>query len=227
MKITAVLYPGMTALDLIGPMQVLGFLPGAEIQTAWKTAGPVVTDSSIPLLATHAFADAHADPDILIIGGAGAATLDVLKDAEVLAFLADRGARAKWVVSVCTGSLILGAAGLLKGYRASSYWSVRDALAVFGATPCNERVVLDRNRLTGGGITAGIDVGLSLVGTLLGTDYGRMMELMLEYAPAPPFGTGRPELAGEQLTAQVKAMMDSVISVDHIRAIAASNGSSA
>jgi len=222
MKIIAVLFPGMTALDLVGPMQVLGFLPGADIQTVWKHEGPVRSDNGLQLVASHSFATAFADPDILIIGGAAGPTLDIMKDDDAIAFLADRGAKAKWLVSVCTGSLILSAAGLLKGYRASSYWAVRDQLAAFGAVPCDERVVIDRNRMTGGGVTAGIDVGLSLAGTLFGDEFGRLVELFLECAPKPPYGTGRPELAGPELTAQAEGALSAQLSVEDIRAVARS-----
>lgn len=224
MKIIAVLFPGMTALDLVGPMQVLGFFPGAEIQTVWKHAGPVRSDNGLQLVASHSFDDAFVDPDILIIGGAAGPTLDVMRDDAAIAFLADRGSKAKWLVSVCTGSLILGAAGLLKGYRASSYWAVRDELASFGAIPCHERVVLDRNRMTGGGVTAGIDVGLTLAGKLFGDDFGRMVELFLEYAPAPPYGTGRPDLAGPELVGQVVNALGNTLSVEDLKAVARSRG---
>ena len=224
MKIIAVLFPGMTALDLVGPMQVLGFFPGAEIQTVWKHEGPVRSDNGLQLVASHSFENAFIDPDLLIIGGAAGPTLDVMRDDAAIAFLADRGARAQWVVSVCTGSLILGAAGLLKGYRASSYWAVRDQLASFGAIPCDGRVVIDRNRMTGGGVTAGIDVGLSLAGKLFGDDFGRMVELFLEYAPAPPYGTGRPDLAGPELTAQVVNALGTTLSVEDLKAVARSRG---
>jgi cyclohexyl-isocyanide hydratase len=211
----------MTALDLIGPMQVLALLPGAEVQTIWASPGPVVSDSQISLVASHGFDTAFSDPDILIIGGAAGATLDVMRNKDALRFIADRGARATWVVSACTGSLILGAAGLLKGYRAASYWAVRDELAGFGAIPVMDRVVVDRNRMTGGGVTAGIDVGITLAGKLLGDDFGRSMELILEYAPAPPYGTGRPELAGPELTAQIRGMMGAALPLDAIREVAA------
>jgi cyclohexyl-isocyanide hydratase len=221
MKVLAVVFPGMTPLDLIGPLQAIGFMPDVELQTVWKTAGAVQTDTGVSLLATHGFADAFTDPDILVIGGAAGPTLAVMQDAEALTFLADRGQRARWLVSVCTGSLILGAAGLLRGYRASSYWSVREHLAAFGAQPCADRVVFDRNRLSGGGVTAGIDVGLALAGELLGEDTGRLFELLMEYAPAPPYGTGRPELAGPELTAQAQALLGTVIPASAIEAIAA------
>ena len=200
------------------------FFPGAEIQTVWKHEGPVRSDNGLQLVASHSFENAIIDPDLLIIGGAAGPTLDVMRDDAAIAFLADRGAKAQWVVSVCTGSLILGAAGLLKGYRASSYWAVRDQLASFGAIPCDARVVVDRNRMTGGGVTAGIDVGLSLAGKLFGDDFGRMVELFLEYAPVPPYGTGRPDLAGPELAAQVVNALGTTLSEEDLKAVARSRG---
>ena len=195
MKIVALLYPQMTLLDLVGPMQVWSFLPGAEIQFVWRQKGPVVTDCGLPVVATHDFSDAEGHPDVLFVGGGAYATLALLGQPDVLAFVASRGERAKWVTSVCTGSLILGAAGLLRGYRAACHWGAKDQLAAFGATVSDERVCFDRNRLSGGGITSGIDFGLTVAGHWAGEDVGRTLELIMEYAPEPPFGTGRPELA--------------------------------
>ena len=224
MKIVAVLYPDMTALDLVGPLQVIGFFPGAQIQTVWKHTGPIRSDNGLALSASHTFATAFTDPDVLIIGGAARATLDVLKDDEAISFLADRGSRAGWVVSACTGSLLLGAAGLLRGYRAASHWAYTDTLASFGAQPCPDRVVIDRNRLTGGGVTAGIDVGLALAGKIFGEAFGKLVELTLEYAPAPPFGSGRPDLAGPELTAQAMAALQPLLSTADIQAVARARG---
>ena len=132
---------------------------------------------------------------------------DLLLDVAALAFLADRGARARWVCSVCTGSLLLGAAGLLRGYRAAGHWGARDALAQFGAEPSNERVCIDRNRLTGGGITAGIDFGIAVAGHWAGDSTGRVIELIMEYAPQPPYGTGRPDLADPQTLAAAHVLL--------------------
>lgn len=207
MKIVALLYPQMTLLDLVGPMQVWSFLPGAEIQFVWRQKGPVTTDCGLPVVATHDFSDAATDPDVLFVGGGAYATLALLVQQDVLAFVAARGAAAKWVTSVCTGSLILGAAGLLRGYRAACHWGAREQLTNFGAIPSDERVCIDRNRMSGGGITSGIDFGLTVAGQWAGADTGRMLELIMEYAPEPPFGTGRPELADVATRARANALL--------------------
>jgi cyclohexyl-isocyanide hydratase len=217
MKVLALIYPGLTLQDVLGPLQTWMVLPGFELQLVWKEKGPVVSDCAVPVVATHDFKDAWTDPDILLVGGGGKPTFDLLEDEETLTFLADRGARARWVTSVCTGSLVLGAAGLLEGYRSACYWYAREHLAAFGAIPSPERVVIDRNRASGGGVTAGIDFGLRMIGTLAGEPLGRAAELLIEYAPAPPYGCGRPEDADPETLAMTKAilaggMQDDVIS---------------
>ena len=125
MKVLALVYPGMTLLDLVGPMQAWSFLPGYEVQYAWHRSGAVPTDCGLSVQATHSFEDAWTDPDVLFVGGGAKPTLDLLGDSATIAFLADRGSRARWVCSVCTGSLLLGAAGLLRGYRAAVHWGAR------------------------------------------------------------------------------------------------------
>jgi len=207
MKVLAMVYPGMTLLDLVGPVQAWSFLPGYEVQYAWHSTGPVPTDCGLSVQATHAFADAWSDPDVLMVGGGAKPTLDLLGDSAAIAFVADRGSRARWVCSVCTGSLLLGAAGLLRGYRAAVHWGARDALRQFGAEPSDERVCVDRNRLTGAGITAGVDFGIAVAGHWAGDDTGRLIELIMEYAPQPPYGTGRPDLADAQTLATARAAM--------------------
>jgi cyclohexyl-isocyanide hydratase len=130
-----------------------------------------------------------------------------MQDRAFLDFLADRGGRAKYVTSVCSGSMLLGAAGLLRGYKATSHWAFRDLLPLFGAVPVNQRVVIDRNRITGGGVTAGIDFGLTLLSILLGENLAKATELSIEYDPHPPFDAGTPEKAGPQLTQAVLAQI--------------------
>jgi putative intracellular protease/amidase len=126
MKVLALVYPGMTLLDLVGPMQAWSFLPDYEVQYALHSPGVVPTDCGLSVEATHSFEDARADPDVVFVGGGAKPTLDLLGDSDAIAFLADRGSRARWVCSVCTGSLLLGAAGLLRGYRAAAHWGARE-----------------------------------------------------------------------------------------------------
>jgi len=208
MKVLAMVYPGMTLLDLVGPIQAWSFLPGYEVQFVWHRTGAVPTDCGLSVQATHSFENAWADPDVLMVGGGAKPTLDLLGDSTAIAFLADRGSRARWVCSVCTGSLLLGAAGLLKGYRASVHWGAREALSQFGAEPSDERVCVDRNRLTGGGITAGVDFGIKIAGHWAGEGMGRVIELIMEYAPQPPYGTGRPDLADAQTLATARVALE-------------------
>lgn len=208
MKVLALVYPGMTLQDLLGPIQAWSLLPGYEVQFAWHQTGPVLSDCGMSVQATHALEDCWEAPDVLMVGGGTKPTLDLMGDEAVIRFLAQRGEKAKWVASVCTGSLLLGAAGLLKGYRATSHWGAREQLASLCSEVSDERVCIDRNRLTGGGVTSGIDFGISIAGMWAGEPVGRMIELVLEYAPQPPYGTGRPELADPAtLAAGQKALM--------------------
>ena len=195
MKILALLFPEFTGIDFIGPAQVWALMPGVEIQTAAKEAGPVRMDLGADIVASHSFADCWQSPDVLFVPGGGRPVFSALEDDSYIDAIADIGSRAGWITSVCNGSLLLGAAGLVKGYDAGCYWYSRDYLKYFGANPVNERVVIDRNRATGGGMTAGIDFALHMIGVWAGEDAGRMIELLMEYAPQPPFGSGRPEIA--------------------------------
>lgn len=204
-RLQMLVYPGMTLLDLVGPLQVLAGLPGCEMQFAWKSTGPVPTDSGLSVNATTTFEDAWFAPDILFVPGGFAPTFELLDDLAVIEFLQRQGAGAKWVTSVCSGALLLGAAGLLKGYRASTHWAVHDSLALFGAVPIKERWVIDRNRATGGGVTAGIDFGLALMGQIAGADRARAQQLWLEYSPQPPFRSGTPAQASSETLAAVRA----------------------
>jgi cyclohexyl-isocyanide hydratase len=211
-RIQMLVYPGMTLQDLVGPLQVWAAWPGVEIQFAWKNAGPVPTDSGLAVMATTSLADAWTAPDILFAPGGLLPTFELLEDAEVIDFLRTRGAQAKWVTSVCTGAVLLGAAGLLRGYRASTHWFARDSLALFGATPSNERWVIDRNRATGGGVTAGIDFGLAVLAQLASPELARVVQLGLEYSPRPPFRSGTPEEADPQTLATLRAMWGGPVS---------------
>ncbi len=189
-------FPRLTQLDLTGPWEVLARLPGAELHLLAREPGPVVADGGLRLIPTGTLEDAPPLDVLCVPGGAGVNA--VLEDDAALDWLATRGAQARWVTSVCTGALALGAAGLLRGYLATTHWLSIDLLPIFGATPLAERVVVDRNRVTGGGVTAGIDFGLALAARLAGEEVARRIALGLEYAPAPPF-PGSPRSAAPVL----------------------------
>lgn len=205
-KIAFLAYPEFTALDLAGPHYMLGSLMGASTFIVANSRAPVVSDMKLTLVPSHTFDDCPPDLDIICVPGGTTGTLAAMQDEATIAFLKDRGARAKYITSVCTGSLVLGAAGLLSGYKATSHWVTRDLLKIFGAEPVNERVVIDRNRITGGGVTAGIDFGLTLVAKLRDADYARGMQLLAEYQPQPPFDAGTPERAPPSTTKMMTDM---------------------
>jgi cyclohexyl-isocyanide hydratase len=192
--VAMLLYPGFTALDLLGPHTVFVAMGGFQVDLVWKNLDPVTTDSGVTVTPTRTFADTPEELSILFVPGTllGSA---VMRDREVMDFLRSRGEKAKLVTSVCTGSVILGAAGLLRGYKATSHWAARDLLASLGAEPVNARYVLDRNRITGAGVTAGLDFGLFIAGRLKGDASAEFIQLLLEYSPDPPFHAGTPETA--------------------------------
>jgi len=201
-QIGLVIYPGMTQLDLTGPYQVFALMPDTQVHLAWKDLEPVTSNDGLTILPTTPFAHCPSLDVVCVPGGPG--HCQMIQDAEVLKFLQEQGATAKYITSVCTGSMILAAAGLLQGYRAACHWAFRDQLAMLGVEVGVERVVVDRNRITGGGITAGIDFGLLLASKLGGENTAKMLQLLMEYNPAPPFATGSPEQAGVFLTEKVK-----------------------
>lgn len=204
-SVAFLLFPNVTQLDLTGPAQVLSRLGNVTLNLVWKTREPVMTDAGFAILPTATLADiSHVD--ILCIPG-GVGVTEVMKDEVAMAWVRKIGASAEWVTSVCTGSLILGAAGLLKGYKATSHWAWHHHLALFGAEPEKARTVFDRNRVTGGGVTAGIDFALSLTAAIRGEAHARMVQLSLEYDPAPPFDSGSPQKAGEAMLANFAARM--------------------
>jgi putative intracellular protease/amidase len=189
-QIAMLIFPQMTILDLIGPHFMFSSLMNTKLVLVAKSLEPVTSDSGVTVLPTATFASCPRDLTVLFTPGGTDGTLAAAKDRETLAFMADRGSRAKYVTSVCSGSLVLGAAGLLKGYKATSHWACRDALAGFGAIPTDARVVRDRNRITGAGVTAGIDFGLTMVAELRDQHYAECIQLMAEYSPSPPFNSG-------------------------------------
>jgi len=204
LEIGMLLYPGLTLLDLIGPQTVFSWF--ANTHLVWKTKDLVYSDTGIGMQPTCTFETCPRDLDILFVPG-GFGQNQLMADAEVLAFLADRGPQAKYVTSVCSGSLLLGAAGLLKGYKATSHWAARDGLSAFGAIPTDARVVVDRNRITGGGVTAGIDFGLVILAKLRGDDAAKLTQLAMEYDPEPPFQAGSPKAAGPAIVEQAMSFM--------------------
>ena len=208
LQVAMLIYPGMTLRDLAGPQAALGM--HGKTHLVWKTMEPVPTDSGISLLPTATFADCPDDLDVLFVPG-GFGSNEAMEDAEVLRFLAERGPRARYVTSVCSGSLILGAAGLLDGYKAATHWACYGALEALGVTAEHRRVAVDRNRFTGGGVTAGIDFGITLLAELRGEMVAKMTQLAMEYDPKPPFNVGTPESAGPELTAMAMAMMQDMV----------------
>ena len=203
-RIVFILYPKLTQLDFTGPYEVLARMPGAEAIIASKEGGELVTEMGLTFANLRKLADIDRADMIMVPGGPGqtAAMLDLDFMAEVKRL----GASAEYITSVCTGSLILAAAGLITGKRAGSRWAYRDLLERFGAIPDDARVVRDGNCITGGGVTAGIDIALSIVADLRGPDVAKMIQLSIEYAPAPPFNSGRPETAEPHTVAAVKQL---------------------
>ncbi|HEY0423509.1 MAG TPA: DJ-1/PfpI family protein [Rhodopila sp.] len=202
LQIGLVIFPKVTQLDLTGPVQVFSNVPGAKLHLIWKRIEPVPSDSVLVLTPTTTFADCPQLDVICVPGGAG--TDDMVNDEELLEFVRRQAGHARYVTSVCTGSLVLGAAGLLKGYRATTHWTAMDLLAPFGATPEKTRVCVDRNRITGGGVTAGIDFALTLVSIMVNRSTAELIQLGLEYNPAPPFNSGSPDTAPPEILALMK-----------------------
>src|ERR1700688_1365780 len=202
LQIGLVLFPRVTQLDFTGPLQVFSSVPGATVHLIWKRIEPVASDSVMMLTPTITSADCPQLDVICVPGGFG--TDDMVNDAEMLDFLRQQAKGAKYITSVCTGSLVLGAAGLLRGYRAATHWTAMDFLSAFGATPTKTRVCVDRNRITGGGVTAGIDFALTLVSIMVDRQTAEAIQLRLEYNPAPPFNSGSPDAAPPEILALMK-----------------------
>lgn len=192
-NIAFVLFPNLTQLDFTGPLQVLSRLPGANVHLVASSMAPVTTDAVLTLNPTTTFAECPAVDVLCVPGGFGVD--DAMNDAELMNFVRREGTRAKYVTSVCTGAFVLGAAGLLKGKRATTHWAYHEELAKTGAIPVKERVVREGNLFTGGGVTAGIDFALTLAAEIAGDGVAQAIQLSLEYDPAPPFGAGSPGCA--------------------------------
>ena len=202
LQIGILLFPKVTQLDFTGPLQVFSSVPGAKIHLIWKRIEPVPSDTVLVLTPTVSFADCPQLDVICVPGGAG--TDDLVNDEETLDFLRQQARSAKYITSVCTGSLVLGAAGLLQGYNAATHWSAMQYLPAFGAVPTGTRVCVDRNRVTGGGVTAGIDFALTLVSILADRKTAETIQLGIEYNPAPPFNAGSPDTAPPEVVSYLK-----------------------
>ena len=202
LAIGLMVFPNMTQLDLTGPFEVFARIPGATTHLLWKDMAPVVSDRGLAIVPTATFADCPPLDLICVPGGPGQVAL--MDDAVVLDFLRSAAKTCRYVTSVCTGALVLGAAGLLWGYRATCHWASRDQLALLGAMPVDERVVFDRDRITGAGVTSGIDFALAVAAHLAGEKTAKLIQLQMEYDPAPPFQAGSPASAGPELTALIE-----------------------
>ncbi|MEM7139609.1 MAG: DJ-1/PfpI family protein [Actinomycetota bacterium] len=195
MRIAFFLYEGLTTLDIIGPHDVLSRLPGAEAISVSKDGAPVMADTGVlGLTATHSMAEVDTC-DVLVVPGGLEGTTAAAQDQEILTWIRSVTADATWITSVCTGALILGAAGLLDGKRATTHWAAMEQLAATGAEPVRERVVRDGHIVTGAGVSAGIDMALTLMAELAGEDVAKIIQLGIEYDPAPPFDCGSPDKA--------------------------------
>ena len=212
LTIGMLVYPGMFLMDLMGPLTVFEAMLNRDIHLLWKDLKPVnekpagSTSVSIPITPTTTFNNCPNNLDVLFVPGGVPGTFNLMRDPEVISFLHEHGQSSRFVTSVCTGSLVLGAAGLLNGYKATTHWATMDGLAPLGATPVNQRVVVDRNRVTGGGVTSGLDFGLTLAGLLRSPAYAEAIQLYLEYDPRPPFNAGTPRSAPKDVLGFVTEM---------------------
>lgn len=208
-KIAMLCYEGMTMLDLVGPQYFFASLMGSEVLlvTADARLAPIRGDTGFAIMPNATIEDCPKDLDVLFVGGGTVGTVRAMENPRLLDFVADRGRRARLVTSVCTGSLILGQAGLLEGKRATSHWAARHLLPEFGAMEVDARVVEDGNVITGAGVSAGLDFALSVVAKLRGQPYAEALQLQAEYAPAPPFNAGTPSTIDPQIGVPMQEML--------------------
>lgn len=207
-RIGLLAFPAMTQLDLTGPLQVFASLPGAEVHVIWKTLDPIRTQGGLTLLPDTKLSDCPMLDVICVPGGPG--VIDLMQDPEILSFLRVQADQARYVGSICTGALVLGAAGLLRGKKATTHWAWTDLLVPLGAIPTAGRVVRDGNLLTGGGVTAGIDFALTMIAELAGQDVAETIQLGIEYAPSPPFEAGSPDTARPELVSATRQKMTAI-----------------
>lgn len=193
MIIGMLIFPDMTQLDFTGPWEVFSRFPGCEVRVISQSLHPVSAKGGLKFVPDTTIEGAPQVDLLFVPGGEGISAL--MQDRKVLEFLRRQAQQARYVTSVCTGALVLGAAGLLKGYRATTHWNSVELLPIFGATAASGRVVIDRNRITGGGVTAGIDFALTIAAEVFGAEKAKSIQLAMEYNPAPPFACGHPSLA--------------------------------
>ena len=197
--------PKMTQLDFTGPFEVFARFPNTIVHVVWKRPGPVETDRGLKIYADTAIAECPQLDIVFVPGGPGQSL--VAEDSEVLEFVRMQASGARYVTSVCTGALVLGAAGLLEGHRATTHWAAKHVLPSYGATPSDGRVVVDGNLVTGGGVTAGIDFALTLAAEIFGPEVAQQIQLQIEYSPKPPFNAGTPETAPSAIVAALRERM--------------------
>ena len=202
-RIGMLIFPRLTQLDMTGPYEVLARLPDTKVELLARTLTPVTTDRGMQIVPTTTYADCPPLDVVMVPGGPG--QQDLMEDEEALSFLCKQAAGAKFVTSVCTGSLVLGAAGLLKGKRATCHWAAIDHLKLLGAIPVSEKVVIDGNVVTGAGVTSGIDFVLALAAILENEQVAREIQLQIEYDPAPPFDSGSPKSAAREIVEKLIA----------------------
>ncbi len=206
MRIVFFLYEGLTTLDIIGPHDVLSRLPDCEAISVSKDGGPAMADTGVlGLTATHAMGDVDAC-DVLVVPGGVAGTFAAAADEEILDWIRTVTADATWITSVCTGSLILGAAGLLDGRKATTHWAAMEMLAGYGAEAVTARSVRDGNVITAAGVSAGIDMAIELAATIAGDETAQAIQLGIEYDPAPPFDCGSPAKAGAAIIERAQSV---------------------
>ena len=208
-RIAMLLYPGFAALDLVGPQYLFAAMMGAKIYLISPTDDlkPVISGEGLAIVPTHTPSECPETLDILFVPGGANGTLEAMKNAKLIDFITGKAASSSYVTSVCTGSLLLGKAGLLKGKKATSHWTMLELLPEFGAIPVKQRVVWDGKLITGGGVTAGIDFGLQIVAALRGKMYAQTIQLQAEYDPAPPYDSGSPEKAEPFVRDNLKGIM--------------------
>jgi putative intracellular protease/amidase len=212
-QIAMLVYPGMTMLDLVGPHYFFASMMGAKVHLVAKdeTLAPIMGDAGLAVAPTISMKDCPKELDIIFAPGGTVGTIKAMEDAETIDFIADRGSRAAYVTSVCTGALVLGQAGLLEGRRATTHWAAHHLLPEFGAKPVDARVVTDGNRVTGAGVSAGLDFAIALVAEIRGEAYAKALQLQAEYAPEPPFNAGTLQAIGPELGTPMREMFATTV----------------